>query len=183
MKLKIRETLRPTGNGTYITSDPSDIAKKCASGKDAYRILYDAQTDLYMIGDAWDHIHQDLLKFAFQKGWYDSQRDFIEDYCGYYRRSDSTPYWCLGTDTIEIDEDEEMDMSVFSDRIDRDDSFIYSWLYCIGFLNINASDDDVDCFTSDGYDNQYEFPFGTLFTRGFELSELPKLSNAFSKIK
>ena len=183
MKLRIQETLRELGNDTYITADPMDIVKKCSKGNQPYRILYDAQADLYMIGNAWEHIHQELLKFAFQQGWYDSQRKFIEEFVGYYKRSASTDYWCRGIELTDIDEEDELDISLLSDRVDKDSTTIYPWLYCFGFLPVGSSKDELTDFSSDGYNHEYEFPFGTLLTRDFELKEVTGLSRAFSRIK
>lgn len=179
MKLNIRETLRNLSSDTYITKDPMDIAKKCRDTQQPYRILYDAQTDLYMIGGAWDIIHQKLLAAAFEQGWYDSQRKLCQEFIGGYNRRSSTAYWCRGTESTDL-EDEELDTSLLSDKVDKDEEYIYPWLYCYGFLPLE--DEDAEDLLKDGYNHDYEYTFGTLYTRDFEIHETPDLQRAFERL-
>lgn len=182
MKLTIKETLRPMGDDTYITKDPMDIAKKCAKGDWAYRILYDAQTDLYMIGDAWQFIHMQLLKRAFHNGWYDSQRKFIEEFVGYYSKNSSVDYWSRGIELTDIDDEDQLDTSMLSPKVSKDEHNIYPWLYCYGFLPASFPEEDAVEFIRDDYDRTYEYQFGTLFTRDFELNETPDLERALRRV-
>lgn len=179
MKLNIRETLRNLSNDTYITSDPMDIAKKCRDTQQPYRILYDAQTNLYMIGGAWDIIHMELLDAAFRKGFYDSQKELCNQYIGYYNRGAYQDYWARGTELTYFEE-EELDTSLLSDKVDHDDECIYPWLYCYGFLPVG--NEDANDLTKDGYNHEYEYYFGTLYTRDFEISETPDLERAFRRV-
>lgn len=179
MKLSIRETFRNLSNDTYITSDPMDIAKKCRDTQQPYRILYDAQTDLYMIGGAWDIIHMNLMQSAFSQGWYDSQRKFIEEFVGYYSRRSAVDYWARGIESTDL-EDEELDTSLLSDKVAKDEEYIYPWLYCYGFLPVG--NEDANDLTKDGYNHEYEYSFGTLYTRDFEISETPDLERAFRRV-
>ena len=180
MKLTIKEVLRPLENDTYITSDPLDIARRCANGGEPFRILYDAQTNLYMIGNAWDYTHSELLSYAFRKGWYNSQRDFITEFVGFYNRNSHIDYWCRAIECIVLEEEDELDTSLLNSRVRKDDNMVYAWLYCLGFLPYDSADENY--LVKDGYNHKYEYDFGTLFTRDFELSELPDLQRAFSRV-
>lgn len=179
MKLNIRETLRNLSSDTYITKDPMDIAKKCKDTQKSYRILYDAQTDLYMIGGAWDTIYMHLLDDAFKQGWYDSQKQLCTEFTGYYSRTSSISYWARGTELTYLDE-EELDTDLLSDKVDYDDECIYPWLYCFGFLPTGSRNERE--LTKDGYNHTYEYSFGTLYTRDFEISETPDLERAFRRV-
>ena len=125
MKLTIKETLRPLYEDVYITSDPMDIAKKFAKGNEAFRVLYDAQSNFYMIGDAWKNVHSDLLHAAFLEGWYESQKDFIADVIGFYRKGSSTDYFCRGLEGIEDEEFDDLDLSKLNSRVDTDEHTVY----------------------------------------------------------
>ena len=179
MKLRIRETLRSLSNDCYITSDAMDIAKMCLNKKEPFRILYDAQTNYYMIGNAWDFIHMNLLDKAFKNGWYDSQKDLCDEFIGYFSRNSSTDYWTRGTELVYLDE-EELDTSLLSNRVDKDENNIYPWLYCFGFIP-NGEEGKRD-LQKDGYNHHYYYSFGDLYTRDFELHEVPDLERAFAKI-
>ena len=179
LRLYIKETFRNLSSDTYITKDPMDIDKKCRDTQQPYRILYDAQTDLYMIGGAWDIIHQELLDAAFEQGWYDSQREFCQEFIGYYSRRSSTDYWCRGTEVVYFEE-EELDTSLLSDKVNIDDECIYPWLYCYGFLPVG--NEDAEDLLKDGYNHDYEYTFGTLYTRDFEIHETPDLQRAFERL-
>lgn len=77
MKLRIREGVKKLGSDMFITDYARDIVKLLVNKPKPYRFLYDAQADIYMICDAWDHIHSDMVVTAFENGWYIDQKDFV----------------------------------------------------------------------------------------------------------
>jgi len=182
MKLHIQERLQKLGSDMLITDYAGDIANLCANKPKEYRILYDAQADLYMICGAWDHIHIDMIKEAFRSGWYEDQKQFIQTNIGFYNRGMGVDYFSFGTESIGLDEydEDDFDLSLFSDKVNRDDNYIYPWIYCFGFLPPDSK--SANDLTKDGYNHKYKFSFGTLFTRDFELSETPELKQAFDRL-
>ena len=181
MKLKINERLQKLGSDMFITDYAGDIAQLLVNKPKPYRFLYDAQADLYMICDAWDHIHMDMVDKAFRSGWYEDQKDFLNDTIGFYNRGMYQDYFSFGTDPIGIDEDDPwVTPDQFSDRVESDDNYIYPWIYCFGFLP-NGSKDEQD-LTRDGYNHKYEFEFGTVYTRDFDLSDCEELQRALNRL-
>lgn len=181
MKLKINERLQKLSSDMFITDYAGDIAQLLVNKPKPYRFLYDAQADLYMICDAWDHIHMDMVDKAFRSGWYEDQKDFLNDTIGFYNRGMYQDYFSFGTDIIELDEDDPwVTPDQFSDRVESDDNYIYPWIYCFGFLP-NGSNDEND-LTRDGYNHKYEFEFGTVYTRDFDLSDCEELQRALNRL-
>jgi hypothetical protein len=186
LKLRIRESnnvlkerLQKLGSDMFITDYAGDIVNLLVNKPKAYRFLYDAQADLYMICDAWDYIHMDMMKQAFKDGWYITQKEFIEDWiCDYYSGI-AVDYWDAAVNSvIEFDEDDERDFSLIN--CDYDDSYIYPWVYCFGFIPNDDKDDD-STLRNDGYENSYKFSFGTVYTRNFDLSECDEMKTALNK--
>ena len=177
MKLRILERLQKLGSDMFITDYAGDIVNLLKNKPKEYRFLYDAQADLYMICDAWDHIHSEMMDKAFRSGWYENQKDFIEIFSSYSPR-DAISYFDTAVNFgFEFDEDDEIDMSLI--KVDYEDGFVYSWVYCFGFLPTGSN--DAKDLTNDGYDHEYEFPFGTIYTRDFELSECKDLQSALNR--
>lgn len=189
MKLKIRESkhclkerLQKLGSDMFITDYAGDIVNLLVNKPKAYRFLYDAQADLYMICDAWDYIHLDMVKQAFKEGWYESQKDFINEFVCSYNRRYADGYFDMAVNFgFEFDEYDGLDFSLISDAVSRDDSNIYPWIYCFGFVPNNANEDDDSTLRSDGYENSYKFSFGTVYTRDFDLSECDEMKTALNK--
>lgn len=179
MKLKIREKLQKLSSDMFITDYAKDIVNLLVNKPKEYRFLYDAQADLYMICDAWEHIHMDMMNKAFQGGWYEDQKDFLNNTIGFYNRRMYQDYFSFGTDSIEYSDGDWVTPDQFSDRVESDDDYIYPWIYCFGFLP-NDSKDEQD-LTRDGYNHKYEFEFGTIYTRDFELSECKDLYSALKR--
>ena len=179
MRLQIAEKLNKIESDIFITDYAKDIANLCSNKPKEYRLLYDAQLDAYMICPAWDYIHIDMINKAFRQGWYESQKYFCGSFVYPYNRGMGTDYFEQATSLIELDEydDGEFDMSLLGKKVKHDEGFIYPWVYCLGFLpkGSNSGND----LTKDGYDRQYNYSFGTLYTREFELNELPELKRAF----
>lgn len=180
MKLKINERLQKLGSDMFITDYAGDIVNLLVNKPKAYRFLYDAQADLYMICDAWDYIHMDMVKQAFKEGWYTDEKDFIEEFiCDFYRGI-ATEYWEYAVNsTIELDEDDERDFSLI--KCYHDDEYIYPWIQCFGFIP-NGDDEDSDkALRNDGYEHSYKFSFGTVYTRDFDLSECDEMKTALNR--
>lgn len=164
----------------FISNYAGDIVNLLVNKPKAYRFLYDAQADLYMICDAWDYIHMDMVKQAFKDGWYITQKEFIDDWvCDYYSGV-AVDYWDAAVNSvIEFDEDEERDISLIN--CDHDDSYIYPWIYCFAFIPIDSDEDDATTLRDDGYQNSYKFSYGTVYTRNFDLSECDEMQTALNR--
>ena len=67
MKLKILERLQKLGSDMFITDYAGDIVNLLVNKQKEYRFLYDAQADLYMICNAFDYIHSEMVEQAFKK--------------------------------------------------------------------------------------------------------------------
>ena len=163
----------------FISNYAGDIVNLLVNKPKDYRFLYDAQADLYMICDAWDYIHLDMVKRAFKEGWYLTQKDFIDAVCGYDPRYGDS-YFDIGVNFgIEIDEDDDFDMSLVN--CDYDDSYVYSWIYCFGFVPVGDSDESDEALRSDGYDHSYKLSYGTVYTRDFDLSDCDEMQTALNR--
>lgn len=183
MKLKIREKLQRLSGDMFYTDYAGDIVNLLVNKPKEYRFLYDAQADLYMICDAWEHIHMDMMNQAFRSGLYEDQKDFLNDTIGFYNRGMYQDYFSFGTETIELEEDEEdrwVSPEQFSDNVAKDENFIYPWIYCFGFLP-NGNEEDEKDLINDGYDHTYKFSFGKVYTRDFDLSDCEDLQRALNR--
>lgn len=188
MKLKILESncinerLQRLGNDMFITDYAGDIVNLLVNKPKAYRFLYDAQADLYMICDAWDYIHLEMIEQAFKDGWYITQKDFIDEFvCNWFNGCYKYYFDTAVNLGIEFDEDDERDFSLIN--CDYDDSFVNPWIYCFGFVPTDAYEkDEADkAMTNDGYENSYKFSFGTVYTRNFDLSECYEMKTALNR--
>lgn len=182
MKLKINERLQKLGSDMFITDYAGDIVNLLVNKPKAYRFLYDAQADLYMICDAWDYIHMDMVEEAFASGWYADQEYFCNAFTGGFNyRGAYNSYFSHGLELMEIDEIDEEELDLISDNVDRDDSYIYPWIYCFGFTPSDADEDSDQALRDDGYENFYNFSFGTVYTRDFDLSECDEMKTALNR--
>lgn len=188
MKLKILESncinerLQRLGNDMFITDYAGDIVNLLVNKPKAYRFLYDAQADLYMICDAWDYIHLEMIEQAFKDGWYTTQKDFIDEFvCNWFNGCYKYYFDTAVNLGIEFDEDDERDFSLIN--CDYDDSFVNPWIYCFGFVPTDAYEkDEADkAMTDDGYEHSYKFSFGTVYTRNFDLSECDEMKTALNR--
>ena len=182
MKL-IYERLEKLGSDMFISNYAGDIVNLLVNKPKAYRFLYDAQADLYMICDAWDYIHLNMVERAFKEGWYLTQKDFIDKFVCDYNRRCSDSYFSTALDGFEFDEYDyyDSDFSIMSDSVDRDDSNVYPWIYCFGFVPVGDSDESDDALRSDGYDHSYKLSYGTVYTRDFDLSECDEMQTALNR--
>lgn len=179
-KSALKERLQKLGSDMFITDYAGDIVNLLVNKPKAYRFLYDAQADLYMICDAWDYIHMDMVKQAFKEGWYADEKDFIEEFiCDFYRGV-ATEYWEYAVNsTIDFDEDDERDFSLI--KCDYDDTCIYPWIQCFGFIPNGDDEDSDEALRNDGYEHSYKFSFGTVYTRDFDLSECDEMKTALNR--
>lgn len=182
MKLKILERLQKLGSDMFITDYAGDIVNLLVNKQKEYRFLYDAQADLYMICNAFDYIHSEMVEQAFKKGWYVNQKDFIEEFICSYNTRCVNSYFSVAVDGFEIDDYAELDQSLISDNVDKDDSYVYPWIYCFGFLpNSHNYSENEQSLINDGYDHDYKFSFGHVFTRDFDLDECNELKTALNR--
>jgi hypothetical protein len=179
MKLRIRERLQKLSGDMFITDYAGDIVKLLVNKPKEYRFLYDKQADLYMICGAWDHIHSEMMDRAFRSGWYENQKDFIEIFSSYSPRNAILYFDTAVNFGFEFDEDDEIDTSLI--KADFEDGFVDPWVYCFGFVPNNADGDSSQSLINDGYDHSYDFSFGTVYTRDFDLSECHDLQTALNR--
>ena len=147
----VNETLEKLDNG-FITKSAYDIANLLKNKPKEYRILYDNRIKMYMIGDANDVIHHQLMEKAFKQGYYYSQEEFMKEFCGGYDTYSLYTYQDLGQSGYWDGEPEE-----------NFDSFLYYIVF---------SPNEEWTLGTDGYDKRYDYPFGHLFTRSCDLSEI-----------
>lgn len=186
MKLKILESncinerLQRLGNDMFITDYAGDIVNLLVNKPKAYRFLYDAQADLYMICDAWDYIHNDMIEQAFKEGWYESQKKFIKWLQSHLSKRYIT-YFLSGIVRWKIGDVTEDELELIGDGVKRDDSYIYPWIYCFGFVPNDSDEDDDAAFRDDGYKNSYKLSFGTVYTKNFGLSKCREMKTALNR--
>ena len=142
---QVNESLKNEG-GFFITNSGRDILNLLQNKPKEYRIVYDANLGLFMICDANEGIHADMLEKAYKNGLYYNMDKFIDS---------------LGSfqNYIETGQDGGWD---------ENDNEISSFLYYMIFDPTGqweVGDDD--------YDTVYKLPFGNLFTRKCDLSEIP----------
>ena len=146
-------------NGMIFTDSPYTIRDYCVNRPDAYRILYDANIDMYMLCDASLHIHWDLVQQAFDLGYYSelkNDEDLDPVIREYVADRDLFNYTDLG-------------VGGFYDGDDGMVEFGQYLMYAIWVPN-GINEDEIDNSpSSDGYDDEFEFPAGSLFTRGLDL--------------
>lgn len=142
---QIDESIKDEG-GFFITNSGQDILNLLQNKPKEYRIVYDANLNLFMICDANEGIHQDMLEKAYNNGLYYNLEKFIDS---------------LGTfqNYIETGQDGGWD---------ENDEEIESYLYYMVFDPTGQWQ-----VGDDGYDTIYKLPFGNLLTRKCDLSEIP----------
>ena len=70
MPESLTEKFEEIEEGIYTTNSAYDVLNRLKNKPSAYRVIYDNNINLYMIGDAFDYIHLDLLGAAFRSGFY-----------------------------------------------------------------------------------------------------------------
>lgn len=142
----LNETLHKMRNG-FITNTPQDIVNLLKNKPKEYRILYDKNIDMYMIGDAEDVTHYDMIQSAYNDAYYYNMEDFINSLGG------------------TIDNYTEMGQSGYWDGEPEENFESYLWY-------IVFSPNEEWELGTDGYNKRYDYPFGHIFTRGCDLSEI-----------
>lgn len=140
---------------TYITYSVNDVLSFLEDKDKPYRIVYDSREQMYLLGDAWDTIHHELIFTANNNGYYREQQKFIDD----LGDIDNYIDYGQGGQFIENDngEDEEVDQYLFY--------IVYN----------PKGNNDLD-FEVDGYDEVYEGVRGDLLTRQSRLEDTPLYS-------
>ena len=142
----LNEHLEKMGD-CFITKSPYDIVNLFKNKPKEYRVLYDKNIDMYMIGDAESVTHYDMVQKAYKDAYYYNMEDFIQDLGG------------------TIDNYTEMGQSGYWDGEDDENFDAYLWY-------IVFSPNEEWELGTDGYDKRYDYPFGHVFTRGCDLSEI-----------
>ena len=152
-------------NGMIFTDSPYTIRDYCINRPNAYRILYDANIDLYMLCDASLHIHWDLINQAFDLGYYSEFKDNSDIdpvVLEYLMDRDLFNYTDIGCDGFYDNGDECIEIGQYL-------------MYAIRVPK-GMNEDEIDNSpSSDGYDDEFEFPTGSLFTRGLDTDLMNKV--------
>ena len=144
---RINERLEDIGK-CFITKSAYDIVNLLKNKPKEYRILYDNRIKMYMIGDANDITHWDMIQDAYKNALYYDQEDFIEKLGG------------------TLDNYVDIGQSGFWDG-DTEEENIEPYLWYIVF-----SPNEEWILGTDGYNKRYDYPFGHVFTRGCDLDEI-----------
>lgn len=143
----VNERLEDIGK-CFITKSAYDIVNLLKNKPKEYRILYDNRIKMYMIGDANDITHWDMIQNAYKNALYYDQEDFIEELGG------------------TLDNYVDIGQSGFWDG-DTEEENIEPYLWYIVF-----SPNEDWTLGTDGYDKRYDYPFGHVFTRGCDLDDI-----------
>lgn len=146
----LSESLHRLDSNCFITDSPYDIKNLLLNKPKLYRILYDANIDMYMIGDGREIIHHDLLEKAFELGYYaelETDKNFHNIIRTYAISKLPRAYGSGGV------------RGIYND--------IGNSLVCGPYLIYMVfSPDERGFFLGlDGYDDVLEFNFGSLFLR------------------
>ena len=141
---KLTESLQRLASNAFITDSPYQIRDLLVNKPKLYRILYDKNIDMYMIGDGEEVIHWDLIKAARKQGYYAEMESFIDEL------GDLENYVEFGEGGQFLDDEE-----------------IESYLIYMVF----SPDEDSFYLGEDGYQFKYPLSFGTIYTRDSYLDD------------
>lgn len=163
----------------FISDYVGNIVDLLENKPKLYKIIYDAQADLWLIGDGEKLIHMDMMEKAWKDGWYENQYDFLSMFVlGRITNRDGDRYFFAGFDSHELPESERDD-SLISDRVDKDEDFVYSWLYCFVFVPYEGA--WGACTSADTYGDDYTTQVytdkGALLMRDFDIEDIPELAS------
>lgn len=63
----------------FITDYVGNIVDLVKNKTDTYRILYDSKIDKYIIANSYDYTHYEMLRTAYNNGYYIDVADYIEN--------------------------------------------------------------------------------------------------------
>ena len=157
---QLDETLRRVEKDVLVTYNTKDVIDRLSENEHDWRLMYDDHEKMWLMGDANDVIHFDLLSAAWDNGYFDDQMDFIDEYIGASYES----YRDCGEDGFYINWDEP------------GEEWVEPWLYSLIYATENSS--DLGFYKQDGFSNYKETSLGgTLFARDPEaLEETPLTS-------
>lgn len=143
---KLKESL----NSNKLNLSEYNIKEILRNNPDSYRILYDDGLGKYMIGNAYDIVHRDLIIDAFEYGYYEHLIDFIETFGA-------------------IDNYIEVGLYGYYDKelVDED---IDPFLYPLVFIP-KGKEEDIDVEVADGYRELFEYDFGYILSRENDFRE------------
>ena len=141
---KLTESLQRLTPNAFITDSPYQIRDLLINKPKLYRILYDSNIDMYMIGDGNEYIHWDLIRLARKYGYYAEMEEFIDEL------GDLSNYVEFGEGGQFLD-DEEIE------------SYLIYMVY--------SPDDDTFILGEDGYQFKYPLSQGVMFTRDSYLED------------
>ena len=128
---QLDETLRRVTKDVLVTYNTKDVIDRLSENEHDWRLMYDDHEKMWLMGDANDVIHFDMLEAAWDNGYYDDQMDFITDNIG----TSYENYRDCGEGGFYINEGEENEGWV--------DPWLYSLLYVV--------DNDDSFYQQDGF--------------------------------
>lgn len=143
-QIKVKERLEESLSSSKLNLSEYNIKDILINNPDLYRILYDARIDKYMIGNSYDIIHRDLIIDAYKKGYYESQKDFIETFGAI-------------DNYIEIGLDGYYNKELVNETIEP-------FMYPLVFIP-KGKEEEIDIEAADGYIELFEYDFGYILSR------------------
>ena len=141
----LAESLHKLGSNCFITDSPYDIKNLIMNKPKLYRILYDSNIDMYMIGDGNEIIHWDMINEARKLGYYANQEEFIDELGGTLDNYVETGIY-----------------GIYEDEIEVDPYLIYI---------IYSPDEEEFRLGEDGYQARYPLENGVIYTRDSYLED------------
>lgn len=71
------ERLKRLGHDMFITDYAGNIVDLVKNKTDVYRVLYDSKIDKYIIASGYDYTHFEMLRKAYDEGYYIEVDDYI----------------------------------------------------------------------------------------------------------
>lgn len=141
----LNESLHKLGSNCFITNSPYDIKNLIMNKPKLYRILYDSNIDMYMIGDGSEVIHWTMLKEAYEQGYYANYEEYIDSLGSLYNY---------------------FDVGMCGDYNDDKDVDPFLWFI------VTSPDKESWVLGDDSFDREYHSPYGNIFTRDCDLKDI-----------
>lgn len=132
-----RNDLANVKTKVLLTNSPYEVKSVMLKSENPLRILYDKNINMYMLGNAYDLIHHDLIDAAFEQGYYydvfnkygydingvSSVNSILWDYQEDADKGGKLVYMVFGEEDTDIDESEL-----------GEDYYVYKYVYNFGVI-------------------------------------------------
>lgn len=145
MKLTIKEGLEVLENGMIVTDYAGDVANLLINKPKNYRILYDANIDLWAIAESYNIEHKDMSAYIAKSG-------FIDPTKKYHGWSVDEIRGCFDYD------DDYEDFEVYSD-------FFFDQRCVVGCIFAPNDTEFGEPYTESFYSWDTKIPTGTIYSR------------------